>query len=234
MTRILMLEDDPFWADLTRESLTGMGVEFCCVAGEQALLRQPDKFEADLYILDLLIAGSRFGGRDVVTALRTARIDAPILILTSDASSGSISELLDLGADDYLAKPFDRTELAARVRALMRRAGKRVEGPLVFDRLTVDARTRRAFWDQRQIDANGKVFETLLVLAQHQGDIVTRDMLWARVWGPRRPYRQDSVIDATISRLRGALRDAGAGPFIQTLPGQGFRFDQPLPDRRSA
>jgi len=175
----------------------------------------------DLVVLDLMLPGH--SGLEILQTLRQHHIQTPVLILTARDGVDDRVLGLDLGADDYLVKPFALPELLARIRALLRRGRPSEVVRLKAGDLELDLVTRRAVRGERLLDLTAREFELLEYLLRHQGHLVSREMLAREVWKePRRATPLDNVIDVQMTRLRKKV-DADAGErLIHTVRGVGF------------
>ena len=221
--RALIIEDDPDIAETVRYNLAAEGFATrIALTGEEGLALALDPQNSpSVIILDLMLPG--MNGMDLCRRLRredqTRR--TPIIMLTAKASEADRIAGLDLGADDYLAKPFSVRELLARVRAVLRRAD---EGPAeIYDdgRLMIDFDDVRASCDQNVIKLTNKEFTLLSALARKRGRVVTRQQLLDQVWGYSY-YGDARTLDVHIRRLRQKL--GGCGDCIETVVGVGYRF----------
>jgi DNA-binding response OmpR family regulator len=172
-------------------------------------------------VLDLMLPGR--SGLEILQTLRQRRLETPVLILTARDGVDDRVLGLDLGADDYLVKPFALPELLARVRALLRRGRPSEVFRLKAADLELDVVARRASRADRLLDLTVREFELLEYLLRHQGHLVSREMLAREVWKePRRATPLDNVIDVQIARLRKKVDTEGAARLIHTVRGVGF------------
>jgi DNA-binding response OmpR family regulator len=218
--RIVVVDDDPTVADVVGRYLVRDGHTVECVHDGQEALRRIAERQPDLVVLDLMLPGLH--GRDVCRAIRT-HSTVPIVMLTALDDERDVVEGLDLGADDYVTKPFRPAELVARVRAHLRRAG----GPAALSReievggLVLRPEERIARLDGQELELRTKEFDLLLALAARPGSVLRREQLLHQVWG--RDYDEDSrTIDVHINRLRSRL--AGSDVEIETVRGVGYRL----------
>jgi DNA-binding response OmpR family regulator len=175
----------------------------------------------DAVVLDLMLPGQ--SGLEILQALRQRRIHCPVLILTARDGVEDRVLGLDLGADDYLVKPFALPELLARVRALVRRGRPAEVFRLTAADLELDVVTRRAVRGDRLLDLTTREFELLEYLLRHQGHLVSREMLAREVWKePRRATPLDNVIDVQMTRLRKKVDGDEIRRLIHTIRGVGF------------
>jgi DNA-binding response OmpR family regulator len=175
----------------------------------------------DLVVLDLMLPGR--SGLEILQTLRQHRIETPVLIVTArDAVEDRVLGL-DLGADDYLVKPFALPELLARIRALLRRGRASDIFRLKVGDLELDLIARRVVRADKLIDLTAREFDLLEYLLRHQGHLVSREMLARDVWKePRRATPLDNVIDVQMARLRRKIDPEGGVRLIHTVRGVGF------------
>ena len=219
--RVLLLEDDPGTAEAVAAGLASRGYEVVTAGDVGAACRSADEKRFDAAILDLMVPGG--GGYAVLEHLRARTPGLPVLILTARDAVSDRVEGLERGADDYLVKPFEFVELAARLAAVLRRPQTRVE-PLTLGTLTIDPLQRRALHAGELLNLTPKEFELLLCLAVRRGEVLTRKVLLDLVWG----YRFDpgtNVVDVHVTRLRRKLEGSGAGDLIRTVRGVGYAVD---------
>ena len=215
---MLVVEDDRDIADVLRRSLGMDGYEVRLSAdGEAALADAPD-FAPDAVVLDLGLP--KLDGVDVCRRLR-ADGDVPILMLTArDALDARVAGL-DAGADDYLVKPFERAELLARLRALLRRRPPRGSAYVVAGDLRVNPDTREATRGDRDLELTSREFELLEHLMRNERLVVSRDQLLEEVW-EYGPYAETNTIDVFVSNLRRKLEAGGEPRILHTVRGSGY------------
>jgi len=221
MARILLVEDDPQVGELVRRFLEREGLEVLWArSGQEALRRVWEGSRPDLVVLDRGLPDLE--GLEVLRELRTLDPLLPALFLTGRSDEDSRVEGLLEGADDYLGKPFSLRELLARIRALLRRAGK--EGRRRFGPLELDLEAQKAFLGGEPLRLSPTEMRLLFTLAQAPGRVYTREELLDRVWGPEFGG-SERVVDAYVRLLRKKLRDDPDAPrFIETVVGLGYRF----------
>jgi DNA-binding response OmpR family regulator len=222
--RILMIDDDARLAGMVSDYLGGAGFRLT-VAGTgregEALLKR-ESFDA--VILDLMLPDG--DGLDLCRRLRAAAADVPILMLTARGEPMDRVVGLEVGADDYLAKPFEPRELQARLRAILRRRGSRAPRAelLRFGRLEIDKGGRTVRLDGEERPLTGYQFTLLLTLAERAGRVLTRDALMDLMKGERLEAFDRSV-DIHVSRIRAAIEDDPKKPKrILTVRGTGYVF----------
>ncbi len=219
--RVLVVEDEPKIAALLAQALEAEQYDLVVAAtGEDGFFRaNAETF--DLVVLDVMLPGR--SGFDILQTLRQRRIDTPVLMLTARDGIADRVRGLDLGADDYLVKPFAVAELLARIRALTRRGRTTEVTRLRAADLELDLVARSATRGGRVLDLTVREFDLLEYLLRHHGHPVSRDMLARDVWEePRRATPIDNVIDVQMARLRKKVDVDGAPRLIQTVRGVGF------------
>jgi len=216
--RVLVVEDDEAIADVLRRSLRAEGHEVRSAVDGVEALTEASQFVPDLVILDLGLP--RLDGVEVCRRLR-AEGDVPILILTARTDTEDRVEGLDSGADDYLVKPFERQELLARIRALLRRRPPRGSASLVVGDLMLNPDSREVRRGEREIELTNREFELLEYLAQNQKLVVSRERLLEEVWGYD-PTDETNTIDVFISNLRRKLEAGGEERLLHTKRGAGY------------
>jgi len=223
--RILVVEDDKKVARALREGLQAehYDVRVAGTGEEGFFLVHHESF--DLVLLDLMLP--RRDGIEVLTTLRKRGLQIPVLILTARDTVEDRVQGLDLGADDYLVKPFAFPELLARIRALLRRGRMDQAVKLRHADLEMDLLTRRVARKGQALDLTLKEFELLEYLLHHQGRVVSREMLARDVWQvTARATPLDNVIDVTVARLRRKIDDPFEKKLLHTLRGVGFMLGE--------
>ena len=217
--KILIIEDEPKAASYLRLGLTEEGFVVDTAEDGDSGLTAARATVYDLVICDIMLPGR--DGFSVVRELRRAGRQQPVLVVTARDRIDDRVRGLDLGADDYLVKPFAFAELVARVRALLRRVPVRLPDIYRVGALTCDARTRRVEHDGSGVDLTPKEFTLLLFLLERAGEVVSRTLIAERVWDMH--FDSDSnVIDVQVRRLRAKLDAAGVPALIHTVRGVGF------------
>jgi DNA-binding response OmpR family regulator len=220
--RILVIEDEP---DLLRGlelnlKAEGYGVLTASRGDngiEQALLERPE-----LILLDIMLPG--MNGLDVCRELRKRGFDAPIIMLTAKAEEVDRVVGLEIGADDYVTKPFGVRELLARIRARLRKRPGQDETKLRFGQVEVDFARHEVTNGGKRVELTGKELEVLRLLAMHRGEIVSRDRLLEEVWGYE-SYPTTRTVDNHILRLRQKLEENPSDPrHILSVYGEGYKL----------
>jgi two-component system, OmpR family, response regulator MprA len=216
--RVLVVEDDTEIADVLRRSLRKAGYEVRASADGVEALEAAAVFMPDLVVLDLGLP--RLDGVEVCRRLR-AESDVPILMLTARAETEDRVGGLDSGADDYLVKPFERQELLARIRALLRRRPPRGAASLQVGDLMLNPETREVRRGEREIELTNRQFELLEFLMRNERLVVSRERLLEEVWGYD-PMAATNTIDVFISALRRKLEAGGEPRLLHTKRGAGY------------
>ena len=236
-SKVLIVEDEKPIADILKFSLEKEGYEVCCVEDGLQAIEQVDNDPPDLILLDLMLPGK--DGMEVCRHIRQT-YSMPIIMLTAKDSEVDKVLGLELGADDYVTKPFSTRELLARIRANLRRAeAQRGEGqgPSPSSNVTrvgeveIDQRSFTVQKSGQPIDLTHREFELLNYLAQNAGQVLTREHLLQAVWGY--DYFGDvRTVDVTVRRLREKLEsDASRPEYIITRRGLGYTMRNPKADR---
>ncbi len=223
MKTVLIIEDDP--AILT-------GLEACFRAEHYEVHSEADgkrgydqarKMNPDIIILDLMLPSKN--GEEICRDLRANRVSSPILMLTSKSSETDKVLGLELGADDYMTKPFSVRELQARVKALLRRAPEtREPEEFSIDSLWVNLRTREVRIEDHPVELTAREFEVLRFFIVHRNEVVTRDMLLDEVWGYEQ-FPTTRTVDNYILAIRKKIEPVPSDPkYIQTVHTAGYRF----------
>ena len=221
--RVLVVEDDVSIADVLRRTLRQEGHEVRSAADGVEALELAEDFVPDLVVLDLGLP--KLDGVEVLKRLR-ASSDVPILILTARTETEDRVEGLDSGADDYLMKPFERKELLARLRALMRRRPPRGSAALSVGDLRLNPDTREVTRGDRPIDLTNREFELLEFLMENERLVVSRERLLEEVWGYD-PLAMTNTIDVFISNVRRKLEAGGEPRILHTKRGAGYVVKAP-------
>ena len=221
--RILVVEDDPAVRRIVSRTLASHGFRTEAVdSGEEALRVEPG-FHSDLVVLDLGLPG--MSGMDVIARLRE-RTSTPIVVLSVRDAEADKVRALDLGADDYLTKPFGVDELLARVRVALRHAARSTTTDAVFRSgpLTIDRERRRVEVGDTEVHLTPTEYALLTALAAQPGSVLTERALLQRVWGPE--YGSENhYVHVYMGRLRKKLEtDPEAARLIHTEPGVGYRL----------
>jgi two-component system, OmpR family, response regulator RegX3 len=223
--RILLVEDESSIADPFAKLLRREGFEAVVARTAAEALERARAVEPDLVLLDLALPDG--DGRDVCRTLR-ATSSVPVIMVTARGTETDKIVGLEIGADDYVVKPFSAAEVIARIRAVLRRAGEKdTEGPaepIRVGALEVDLAARRVALGDDEVDLSRKEFDLLAELARHAGRVVRREDLMSRVWDENW-FGSTKTLDVHVGWLR---RKLGA-EWIGTVRGVGFRLEEPAP-----
>jgi DNA-binding response OmpR family regulator len=231
MTTILAVEDDPAILRGLSDNLRFEGYEVVTATDGETGYRLQRERQPDLILLDLMLP--RMSGLELCRKLRSEGVQTPILMLTARSEEPDRVLGLDLGADDYVTKPFSVRELMARVRAILRRSQPGQEGvadsaglphELRFGEAEIDFRSYEARVYGKPVEMTRKEFAVLRYLASRAGEVVTRDDLLNQVWGYE-SYPSSRTVDNHVAGLRAKLeRDASQPEHIKTVHGVGYKF----------
>jgi DNA-binding response OmpR family regulator len=228
--RILLVEDEASIAEPFAKMLEREGFRPTVARTAREALDSATEQEPDLVLLDLMLPDG--DGRDVARALR-AHSDVPVIMVTARGTETDRIVGLELGADDYVVKPFSGAEVIARIRAVLRRTAKQEPEPtaLTIQDLHVDLAARRVKRDGEELDLSRKEFDLLAELVRNAGRVVTREDLMSRVWDENW-FGSTKTLDVHMGWLRKKLDDDPAEPrYIHTVRGVGFRFAAPEGER---
>jgi DNA-binding response OmpR family regulator len=221
--RILIVDDEPAIVRGLEDNLRFEGYEtLSATSGEEGLTRALGE-APDLVLLDIMMP--RLSGWDVCRELRRRGVDVPVIMLTARGEEVDRVLGLELGADDYITKPFSLRELLARVRAVLRRPGPRQRmETFAFGDVRIHLRARQVFKGGQEVRLTRKEFELLRFLVEHPGEVVTRDRLLDEVWGYEQ-FPTTRTVDTHVLRLRQKLETDPERPaHLLTVHGQGYRF----------
>jgi DNA-binding response OmpR family regulator len=225
MASVLLVEDDPAIRAALMRSLRDLGHALIAVNSGMSALSAAVEGKPDVVVLDLGLPD--VDGADVLSMLRAVS-DVPVIVATARDDEAEIVRVLDLGADDYLIKPFTAAQLNARIKAVMRRSGRSDEDPVIaVGGLRIDTRSREVTVDGREVELARKEFELLLALARRAGEVVTKkDLLaevWQLAWGG-----SDRTVDVHLSWLRRKLGESALEPvYLHSVRGVGVRLAAP-------
>ncbi len=230
--KILIIEDDPDISDLLELNLRDAGYQTELAGNGVDGLNKALANDYDLICLDIMLP--KLDGMEVLKQIRSEKKTIPILMLTSKSEELDKVLGLELGADDYLTKPFSLRELLARVKALMRRvnavkkeATSNTQQEIHFPGLSINLQKRKVFRDNKPVELTAKEFDLLVLFASNPGRAYSRQELLDIVWG----YQfdgYDHTVNSHINRLRSKIEEDPSNPtYIQTVWGVGYRFVEP-------
>jgi two-component system, OmpR family, alkaline phosphatase synthesis response regulator PhoP len=230
MKTVLVVDDERHIVELVRLYLEKEGYGVIPASDGEEALALHDRHDPDLVILDLMLP--RIDGFEVCREIRR-RGDTPILMLTARTDDIDAIVGLELGADDYVTKPFNPRALVARVKAILRRTEVTARGgrPIEVGTLRVDPRRREAWIADRRLELRAREFDLLAALARDPGVVLTRDGLLEGVWGTDFPG-ETRTVDVHVAALRKKLGEDG--PTIETVRGMGYRLVPPQRSRLPA
>lgn len=232
MQSILVIEDDPDISEVIRMNLESSGFAVTCISDGQAGAQAACTQDYDLVVMDLVLPS--LDGLEICRLVRQAKPLIPIIMLTSKDTELDRVVGLEVGADDYITKPFSVRELEARVKAALRRVssyqiaqhqgGKTQEQIIEHEGLTLNTSKRRVTVKGSDISLTTKEFDLLLHLAQHPGQVFSREDLLASVWGyTHKGY--EHTVNSHVNRLRQKIEPDPSNPiYVQTVWGAGYRF----------
>lgn len=223
MTKVLIIDDDRKHSELLQAFFKRFGINLTCAYNADEGFKKLSRSEPDLVILDVMLPGK--DGFEICREIRKTS-NVPIIMLTARGDVIDRVSGLELGADDYVGKPFEPRELVARIQATLRRAEKpgASVGKLQFEGLQIDTGTRSITVDGAAAELTSMEYELLLILARRHGRKLSRDEILSELRGIDAAILTRSV-DIMISRLRQKLNDSGKPPrFIQTVWGRGYSF----------
>jgi DNA-binding response OmpR family regulator len=225
--KLLVVDDDPEILELTQEYLSKQGFSVACVPSGEAMTEYLEQQAVDLIILDLMLPGEH--GLTLARRLKQAG-DIPIIIVSAQGDDVDRIVGLEVGADDYIGKPFNPRELLARVRAVLRRVrrpGEAVEdgeNSVVFGPFLLDLESHQLLRNGTQVALTSGEFDLLAILAQHPNKVLHRDRILDLLTGAERsPF--DRSIDVRVTRLRSKIEPDASNPvYIKTIWGKGYMF----------
>jgi two-component system alkaline phosphatase synthesis response regulator PhoP len=227
--RLLLVEDDPTLRQALSFNLTREGYDVAAAADGESALQAARSDRLDLILLDVMLPG--MSGVEVLRVLRREGVSTPVIILSAKGDEIDRVVGLQVGADDYVAKPFSRPELLARIEAVLRRERRQDSEPeqreeLTFGAVKIDVARREVTVDDQPVHVTTKEFDLLSHMAASPGRIFTRDQLLSRIWGY--DYMGDGrTVDVHVSWLRGKLRGAAGHNYFRTVRGVGYAFAPP-------
>ena len=225
--RALVIEDDPVSARLVGDALAAEGIVAEAAGRGEEGLELARLYDFDVVVLDVRLPD--LDGCEVVRRLRAARRPVPVLMLSGRTDAADKVRGLSSGADDYLAKPFDRAELAARVHAVVRRSRGHAAPVIRTGRLSVDMDARTAEVDGRRLPLTGKEYQVLELLSLRRGATMTKEMFLDHLYGGV-DEPELKIIDVFVCKLRKKLRQATGGEdYVETVWGRGYRLREPAP-----
>ena len=223
MPKILIVEDEPDIAFGLEEDLTRHGYEVETVSDGETALQRIEEKAWDLILLDVMLPG--MDGFEVCEELRRSSVRTPIIMLTAKVHEAEKVLGLDLGADDYITKPFSPRELRSRINAVLRRTSEEFSGTYVFGDCEVDFDRGEVRRNGIAIDISAQEFRLLSTFVHCRGRVMSRDKLIDAAWGPD-TFVTDRVVDTHVWNLRKKVEPVPAEPrYIRSVRGMGYRFE---------
>lgn len=221
MDKLLLAEDDATLIRMVRDFLTSDGFQVCAVTGQTAAQAAMDREKPDLALVDISLAeGNGFG---VFSDAKSRGI--PVIFLTASSDEFSVVTGLDMGADDYISKPFRPRELVSRIRNVLRRTKKRTSIISLGD-LTIDTDRGSVHRGGQEVYLSALEYKLLLVFIQHRGQTLTRDRLLEEIWDCAGDFVSDNTLTVYIKRLREKIEPDAQNPrYIRTVRGLGYRLE---------
>jgi two-component system cell cycle response regulator CtrA len=228
--RALMIEDDPVSARLIEAALRSESIVFEPTDRGEEGIELAKLYDFDIIILDLRLPD--IDGYEVVRRLRAARVATPVLILSGRSDTNDKVRGLTTGADDYLTKPFNKAELAARIQAIVRRSKGHAASVIQTGRLLVNMDSRSVEIDGRRLHVTGKEYAILELLSLRKGTTLTKEMFLDHLYGGM-DEPELKIIDVFICKLRKKIAAATSGAhYIETVWGRGYVLKDPEPAQR--
>ena len=230
MTRILIVEDEPSIALALEDDLRREGYDVDLVTDGDAACRQGSKGRYDLILLDVMLP--KRDGFEVCRHLRSEGVKVPILMLTARGQESEKVIGLELGADDYVTKPYGPRELRARIKALLRRGGEAPETVYAFGEFELDTGRCELRSGRTVVDLKPLEYRLLVLLLRRTGRALTRQQILDEVWGPD-THTTDRVVDNQVTNLRKKIEPDPDNPrYLVSIRGVGYRFDaKPVAER---
>ena len=221
MDKLLLVEDDATLIRMVRDFLTSDGFQVFAVTGQTAAQAAMDREKPDLALVDISLAeGNGFG---VFSDAKSRGI--PVIFLTASSDEFSVVTGLDMGADDYISKPFRPRELVSRIRNVLRRTKKRTSIISLGD-LTIDTDRGSVHRGGQEVYLSALEYKLLLVFIQHRGQTLTRDRLLEEIWDCAGDFVSDNTLTVYIKRLREKIEPDAQNPrYIRTVRGLGYRLE---------
>ena len=221
MDKLLLVEDDATLSRMLRSFLEGEGFHITTVTGQAEAERRMNTLPIDLALIDISLAdGDGFG-----VCSHAKAMGIPVIFLTASGDECSVVRGLDMGGDDYIAKPFRPRELVSRIRSVLRRAGKR-QRIVSIHSLTVDTDKGSVTRNGQEIFLSALEYRLLLIFLNHRGQILSRNRLLEEIWDSAGDYVSDNTLTVYIKRLRDKIETDPAQPeIIKTVRGLGYRME---------
>ena len=222
--RILLVDDEALVREVVAEYLAREGFAVQTAANGETARRFLSEFQPDLVVLDLMLPA--ISGFDILQEIRRSS-DLPVIVLTARADEADRVSGLEMGADDYVVKPFSPRELVARVRSVIRRSAIRTTSAQIrFDELDIDPRRRAVLIGGVPIELTAKEFDLVLYLASNPSQVFSRNQLLEQVWGSSADWQDPATVTVHVRRIRQKLENDPSDPrWLKTVWGVGYRFE---------
>ena len=221
MEKLLLVEDDPTLIRILTSFLTTENFRITSVTGQKAAAEAMEVDRPDLALVDISLAE----GNGFAVCANAKELGVPVIFLTASSDEFSVVTGLDMGADDYISKPFRPRELVSRIRSVLRRAGKR-QSIITLGDLSVDTDKGTVTRDGKEVYLSALEYKLLLVFLNNRGQVLTRDKLLEEIWDSAGDYVGDNTLTVYIKRLREKIEQDPQNPvYIKTVRGLGYRLE---------
>ncbi len=221
MDKLLLVEDDPTLIRMLTGFLSDENFQIISVTGQQAAAAAMEENKPDLALVDISLAE----GNGFAVCANAKALGVPVIFLTASGDEFSVVTGLDMGADDYISKPFRPRELVSRIRSVLRRTGKR-QSVLTLGDITIDADKGTVTRAGQDLYLSALEYKLLLMLLNNRGQVLTRDKLLEEIWDNAGDYVGDNTLTVYIKRLRDKIEQDPQNPvFIKTVRGLGYRLE---------
>ena len=221
MEKLLLVEDDPTLIRMLTSFLTTENFQITSVTGQKAAAEVMEADRPDLALVDISLAE----GNGFAVCANAKELGVPVIFLTASSDEFSVVTGLDMGADDYISKPFRPRELVSRIRSVLRRAGKR-QSIITLGDLSVDTDKGTVTRDGKEVYLSALEYKLFLVFLNNRGQVLTRDKLLEEIWDSAGDYVGDNTLTVYIKRLREKIEQDPQNPvYIKTVRGLGYRLE---------
>lgn len=221
MEKLLLVEDDPTLIRMLTSFLTTENFQITSVTGQKAAAKAMEADRPDLALVDISLAE----GNGFAVCANAKELGVPVIFLTASSDEFSVVTGLDMGADDYISKPFRPRELVSRIRSVLRRAGKR-QSIITLGDLSVDTDKGTVTRDGKEVYLSALEYKLFLVFLNNRGQVLTRDKLLEEIWDSAGDYVGDNTLTVYIKRLREKIEQDPQNPaYIKTVRGLGYRLE---------
>ena len=221
MEKLLLVEDDPTLIRMLTSFLTTENFQITSVTGQKAAADSMEADRPDLALVDISLAE----GNGFAVCANAKELGIPVIFLTASSDEFSVVTGLDMGADDYISKPFRPRELVSRIRSVLRRTGKR-QSVITLGNLTVDTDKGTVMRDGKEVYLSALEYKLFLVFLNNRGQVLTRDKLLEEIWDSAGDYVGDNTLTVYIKRLREKIELDPQNPeSIKTVRGLGYRLE---------